>query len=444
MPRPDELMDRMRHSRVFSVINLKSAYLQIPLTDEDKPKTAIITPDGHFQFNYLPFGLSVASQTMQRAMHHLFDELLEMFLKIFYDDLAVHSDNTEEHEVHLREVLTKLAEAGLVIAVEKCQFFKTEVHYLGHILSENGIAADPKNVEAVKSWLIPSKPKHIKQFLGAVAYYRRFIQNFSKRSTPLRKLLGKNAVWKWEHDQQAAFEDLRLAHKTQPVLSFFDPARETLLKSDASKFALGAVLAQLHDGHEKVVAYASHALTHQQQKWGVPHQECYAVVWAIKKFQKYLDGIRFILYTDHHSLCTLFAIKDPQGKFARWAVIIQEFDFQIKFKTGVCNADADCLSRLPTLYSASISFVELEELVNTQQLAIDKGEVKLEGNIKQNPTTQEVYYDFTHCSPLFVPKDLRNKLLEVVHGDALMGHGQQKSFLKIKREILLGKYEEGH
>ena len=143
MPRAEDLMDSMRDSRVFSVIDLKSAYLQLPLSAGDKEKTAIITPDGHYHFNFLPFGLSIASQTMQRTMHHLFDDLLEKFLKIFYDDLAVHSANPAEHVDHLDEVLYRLAKAGLVIAIDKCQFFKLEIKYLGHILSAEGISADP-------------------------------------------------------------------------------------------------------------------------------------------------------------------------------------------------------------------------------------------------------------------------------------------------------------
>ena len=433
MPRAEELMDGMRNSRVFSVIDLKSAYLQLPLSAADKEKTAIITSDGHYHFNFLPFGVSIASQTMQRTMHHLFDDLLEKFLKIFYDDLAVHSANPAEHVVHLGEVLYRLAKAGLVIAIEKCQFFKLEIKYLGHILSAEGIAADPGNVKAVMDWDSPKNIKQVKQFLGAVAYYRRFIKDFSERSKALRHLLAKNIAWRWDASQEEAFQDLRLALASEPVLVYFDPDKETYLKSDASLYALGAVLTQLHNSHERVVAYASQALTPQQQKWGVPQQECYAVVWAVKRFQKYLDGIQFTLFTDHHALCSLFAIKDPQGKLARWAVIIQGFDFQIRFKEGSCNADADCLSRLPTLLSQSVNFVELQDLIEGQQKAITQGEIVLTDTICQHPESKEIFYDFGELKPLYVPAELRNKLLQTVHGDALMGHmGAHKVLAKLR------------
>ena len=222
-------MDGMKNSKVFSVIDLKSAYLQLPLSAADKEKTAIITPDGHYHFNFLPFGISIASQTMQKTMHHLYDDLLEKYLKIFYDDLAVHSANPEEHIVHLDEVLYRLAKAGLVVAIEKCQFFKPEIKYLGHILSAEGISADPGNVKAVMDWDSPKNIKQVKQFLGAVAYYRCFIKDFSERSKALRHLLAKNISWKWNKPQEEAFQDLRQALASEPVLVYFDHTNFNLL-----------------------------------------------------------------------------------------------------------------------------------------------------------------------------------------------------------------------
>ena len=281
----------------------------------------------------------------------MFWDIIGKFVEVFIDDLAVHSKPEEDHEAHVQEVLIRLARSGLMIALKKCKFFQSSVLYLGHIISSSGIQPDPSNVAVIKSWKKLDNRKQVKSFLGAVSYYRRFIERFSERCIHLRALITAKSSWTWDKEQKEEFEDLKKALTSYPILRYFDPMLETRLKTDSSQHTVGSVLAQCVEGIEHVVAYASQSFTPQELRWAIPHKECYAIVWAIKKFTKYLDGHHFGVYTDHHSSCSLFKIRDPHGKLAHWAITLitlQEYDFHIIFKTGSCNADADCLSQLPT------------------------------------------------------------------------------------------------
>ena len=424
LPRPDDLIDDMVGAQIFSKIDLQQAYLQLPVAPDDRHKLSIITPDAQYQFNYLPFGVSIAASHMQRVMHLLFAEYKGRGIATFQDDVCVYSKDLETHLALLRIVMETLSSAGLLISIDKCSFLQTSIAYLGTQISAMGVSPDPKNVEAVKNWLVPSSIKEVRYVLGAASYYRKFIPNFSARTSCLRSLTHKHAKFTWSDQHQKEFEDVKDALTSPPVLTIYDPTLPIMLKTDASADSVGAVLVQVHAEGERVVAYASSALTKQQVRWSTSEKECWAVVWAIRTFRHYLDGQAFKVVTDHHSLCWLMSIKDPTSKLARWTIELQSFNMTVQFKSGSCHVDADCLSRMPTL-SQTVSFVDAIDFQAAQDLEKEKGE--LPSNVIWHPRLGVYVYSKNRkhgvCELLtYVPQALRKQLLVAAHNDSLSGH----------------------
>lgn len=207
LPLPEDLLDEMRGSTIFTLIYLKAAYLQLPLLPGDKEKAAIVTPDAPYEFNYLLFGISIASQAMQRTMYLLFEDLLYECVVIVQDDLCIHSKGEETHLLEIREVLSRLARAKLMLTINKSQLLQRSIRYLGHIIHGTTIAPNPKNVSAVLEWETLKSPKQVKQFLGAINFYRKFIPEFSDCSRYLRNLMLSKNLWVWDESSQGEFDD---------------------------------------------------------------------------------------------------------------------------------------------------------------------------------------------------------------------------------------------
>ena len=202
MPRVDEILDRLQGARYFTRIDLRSGYHQIRVAESDISKTAFNTKFGHYEFTVMPFGLTNAPATFMKLMNEIFGEYLDEFLEVFLDDILVFSRTMEEHLVHLEKVLQKLREHKLYAKLSKCDFCRTSIEYLGHIISADGVATDPKKVQVVREWPVPEDVGQLRSFLGMVGYYRRFIPQFSKVAYPLTKLLKKNQPYVWAEAQQ--------------------------------------------------------------------------------------------------------------------------------------------------------------------------------------------------------------------------------------------------
>ena len=210
-------------------------------------KTAFRCRYGLFEYTVMPFGLCNAPGTLQHYMNDTFREFLDEFLVVYRDDLLVYSSTLKEHKEHVRKVLARLQEAGLFREPSKCEFHTREVEFLGFVIGEHGVKMDPGKVEAVTSWPTPKSPHDVRMFLGLANFYRRFIKDFSRMATPLTKLLTKERMAKrfqWDEGAETAFNFLKEAFTTAPILRHFDPARPTVLEADASDYALGAVVSQ--------------------------------------------------------------------------------------------------------------------------------------------------------------------------------------------------------
>lgn len=361
LPRIEESLDALTGAMWFSTLDLASGYNQVQVAEADKAKTAFCTPFGLFEFNRMPFGLCNAPATFQRLMERMFGDRRFQSLLLYLDDIIVFSSTIQEHLVRLEEVFVRLQQEGLKIKLNKCSFFQKQVRYLGHVVSEQGVATDPGKVAAVNDWGRPEHLADLLSFLGFASYYRRFIEGFAKLARPLHalvtKLSGNRRKGKtprlplcslWDSECEESFQTLKTKLVTAPVLAYADFKKPFVLEIDASHQGLGAVLSQEQGGKLRPIAYASRGLRKTErnmENYSSMKLECLALKWAVcEKFREYLLGNEFVVYTDNNPLCHLQTSKLGALE-QRWLSMLASFNFVIKYRPGRVNRNADALSR---------------------------------------------------------------------------------------------------
>lgn len=348
LPRINHILDRLKEAKYISCLDLENGYWQIPIAENSKKFTAFTVPGrGLYQWKVMPFGLHSAPATFQRTLDHVIGPEMEPHAFAYLDDIIVTSKTFEDHISHLKDVFRRLRQAKLKINPDKCNFFKREIRYLGHVVCENGIKTDPDKIAAITNMSPPKNIKDVRRFLGITSWYRRFVPNFAKLSQPLTSLLKKGKHFKWTDEQKTAFEELKRRLTESPVLACPDFDKTFVLQTDASDYGLGAVLTQEIEGSERVIAYASRHLNQAERNYTTTEKECLAIIWGIRKMKMYLEGYKFIIITDHLSLKWLNSIDSPTGRLARWALELQQYQFTIQYRKGSQNVVADALSRQP-------------------------------------------------------------------------------------------------
>lgn len=345
MPRIDDLLQATGGTAYMSTMDLRAGYHQIQVHPDDRDKTCFVTPQGAYRFNRLPFGLRNAPATFQRLIDQVRRGLGQVELLAYLDDLILLSKDFQSHIEHLRLVFQRLREFQLRINREKCHFGCTQVRYLGHLITPQGIEADPGKIQAILDIPSPRNVKHLISFLQTCSWYRKFIPNFARTSQPLTNLTRKNTAWKWGPPQQDAFQRLRQALTATPVLRQADHSQPFTLRTDASAYALGAALLQGEGTDERPIEYASRLLSPAEQNYSTTEREALAVVWAVRKFQGYIEETSVVVLTDHQPLKWLMSLKTPSGRLARWALQLQPFNLSIGYVPGKANVVADMLSR---------------------------------------------------------------------------------------------------
>lgn len=351
LPRIDDTLEALEGASWFSTLDLKSGYWQVQLDTSAKEKTAFSLPGmGHWQFKIMPFGLCNAPATFERLMEYVLAGLSWKVCLVYLDDIIVYGSSFLSQMENLGKVLQQLRWANLKLSPEKCVLFQRQVTYLGYIVNEHGVSADPSKLEAVSSWPVPTSVTQVKRFLGLASYYRRFIRNFAGIASPLHRLTEKNATFVWTPDADEAFKELKRTLCNAPVLVLPKGNANYLLDTDASGESIGAVLSQRDEqGEEKVIAYLSKTLNRAERQYCVTRKELLAVVRAVSHFHCYLYGQKFKVRTDHSSLQWLLRFRHPEGQLARWIEILQEYDFAIEFRAGKQHQNADAMSRRPCL-----------------------------------------------------------------------------------------------
>jgi transposase InsO family protein len=383
IPRIENTLHLLAGSKYFSKLDLKAGYWQVSVKEEDRYKTAFqVGPLGFYECNRMPFGLTNAPATFQRLMERCMGDLNLRDCLIYLDDIIIFSPTFEEHLQRLEAVFAKLAEHSLKLKPSKCEFFKSKVTYLGHVVSEEGIQADPEKIAAVKSWPVPKSIKEVRQFLGFTGYYRRFIKGYASVVKPLNNLLighstkkghkssQKKTPFVWEIEQQQAFDDIikKLTHP--PILAYANYQLPFIVHTDASSTGLGAILYQRQGGVNKVIAYASRSLKPSEKHYPAHKLEFLALKWAVTaKFNDYLYGNSFEVLTDNNPLTYVQTTAKLDATGHRWMAALSNYNFEIKYRSGKQNSDADGLSRKYETDSQEFSRSITSDVINALSIS---------------------------------------------------------------------------
>jgi hypothetical protein len=398
-----------------------------------------------FEFLVMPFGLTNAPATFCNLMNDVFHDYIDKFVVVYLDDIVVYSESFEDHLIHLRLVLSRLRENSLYVKKEKCEFARQEILFLGHKISLGRILMDEAKVKAIHDWPAPKSVSELRSFLGLANYYRKFIAAYSKKAAPLTDLLKKNGKWHWTDQCQAAFDKLKAAVASEPVLHLPNFELPFEVHTDASEKAIGGVLVQ--EGHP--VAFESRKLKEAEQRYSAHEREMLAVIHCLLVWRVYLLGTRFTVRTDNAANTYFQSQKKLSPKQARWQEFLQEYDFVWEHKPGRHNQVADALSRKQVdEVIAALSRIETDFLARIRELSKhDPAYMKLavlvkEGTIRRYWLEDGLLYAKGHR--LYVPAGpIRRELLKESHDSRWAGHpGRERMLALLSRSYYWPKMKE--
>ncbi|WVZ15409.1 hypothetical protein V8G54_012975 [Vigna mungo] len=408
IPVIEELLDELGGAMVFSKLDLKFGYHQVRMKEADIPKTAFRTHEGHYEYLVMPFGLTNALSTFQALMNDVFRPFIRKFVLVFFDDILIYSQDMGTHTSHLQQVFQKMREHELWVNRKKCNFRVKQLEYLGHLISGEGIKADPSKIEAMVAWPEPKDIRSLRGFLGLTGYYRRFVRNYGMIAKPLTQLLKKNGFL-WSVEAKSAFNELKSAMTSLPTLAMPDFDLSFVIETDAPP------------------TFISQALSEKAKARSVYERELMAIVLAVQKWRQYLLGHHFIIRTDQKSLRFLLEKRVLTGDQLKWVTKLMGYDFEIQYKPGADNRVADALSRVMT-YS-SISVITNSDLIElAEELARDEKLRGLMQEVIRDPKTHPTYAVAQGClwhkGRLVLPQNSTRipLLLEEFHASPWGGH----------------------
>jgi len=426
LPRVDELLDRLHGAKYFTKIDLRSGYHQVRIYPEDVPKTAFRTRYGHFEFLVLPFGLTNAPATFMHLMHQILRPYLDKFVIAFIDDVLVYSKTLEEHKQHVRAVLEVLRKHKLYAKSNKCAFFRQEISFLGHVVSSKGVYMESDKIKAIQDWPAPKSVQDTRSFLGLAGYYRRFINRFSHLAAPLSELLHKDKSFKWTAIEEQAFEVLKKAISSAPVLILPDPKLPYVVTADASGFAVGATLSQDQGNGLQPIAYLSKKMLPAEKNYPVHEQELLAIICALREWRHYLHGSSFRVVTDHNSLKYFQDQPHLSARQVRWMEFLQQFDFKIEYQKGKENVVADALSRRADHQLSTLSSSQWKSTDIMDQIKISYQQDPICKKLMTDPKSPYKVKDglLMKEKRIYVPSDpaLKTKILHESHDVPISGH----------------------
>ena len=476
MPLVEDLLNRLNSAKIFSKIDLISAYHQLRIREGDEGKTAFRTKRGIFEYQVTPFGLSNAPSYFQRFMDVTFKDMTNKFVVIYLDDFLIYSKDEESHIEHVRAVLQRMREVQLYASLEKSEFCTQSIKFLGHQISPDGISADPSKVQAIRDWPVPTTKRQLLIYLGTSNYLRKYVDNFSKIASPLHRLTRKNTPFIWSETCQTAFDTLKTAITSSPVLGHIEQREPFWVETDASDFAVGCVLSQLNpEGDLRPCAYYSRSLNDAERNYCVYEKELLGIKVALETWRHYLEGSPHCttVLTDHKGLEFLSSANVMNQRHARWHLFFRRFNFIIKYRPGTSNNLADGLSRRPDYHPENGEPDETPGepilMPNVVVLATTTKPSSIPFmNRVRNALGQDPYYQ-SHINSdrnpfklidgiphfqdrSYIPEGpLRIEVLETCHDEKLAGHfGKRKTSELVKRKFfwpnmdpMISEYCEG-
>lgn len=445
LPRISTVLDTLSGSTFFSTLDLTSGYWQVPVKEEHKERTAFITCAGLFEFNVMPFGLKTAPATFQRLMDSVLGGLKWTEALVYLDDIIIYGKNWEEHTTNLEHVFKALLKGNLRCNGKKCELGFTEVKFLGHIISGDGIKPDPRNLEPIRNAKPPKTVKELQSFLGYCNFYRKHIPGFSVIAKDLYELLHKDKAFVWTQQCEESFRRLQNALCSAPVIAHFRDDCPTRVLTDASADGIGGILQQQQDGEWRVIACVSRSTNPAERRYTITELEGLAIVWSLESLRDYLHGREFTLVTDNHAMCHIAAAKDTKRlkhnrRFMRWLLRLAPYTFTVIHRKGQDHSDVDHLSRFPLPYNEDreppelpIFLIESREWITQQQSDEWCNKLQPDHKVTGAPTCRIVLRNNMKCieqkipgqnTPqirLCVPESLRHRILSEFHSSLESG-----------------------
>lgn len=431
LPLIDDHIDRLGDKRVkrFSSLDMATGFHQIRVSESSIPKTAFVTPDGHYEYVKMPYGLCNSPIVYQRLINKTLRKHIDAGnVLVYIDDVLLMSRTVSEGIELLRDVLKTLTTAGFSINLRKCVFLTTEIEYLGRVISEGHVKPSPTKVKALVDSPVPQNVKQVRQFLGLAGYFRRYIKGFATITRCISMLTKQGVAFRWGPEQEAVRQEIITRLTTEPILAIFDPSLPTEVHTDASSIGYGAVLMQTHENSsKKVVSYFSKVTQGAESRYHSYELETLAVVRALQNFRHYLIGIKFKILTDCNALKATERKKDLLPRVARWWVYLQDFNFEIEYRKGSMMSHADYLSRNPPFEVNTITrprnWAQIAQKADdeTRQLVqrLNDGSLDSDRYIFRNDILYYKYKPLGEESRLlcFIPKGHRLSLLRVFHDE---------------------------
>ena len=442
LPNIGELQDRLSKAQVFTALDLRGAYNLIRMMKGEEWKTAFRTRYGHYEYKVMPFGLTNAPATCQQMINDALRDLLDVTVVAYLDDILVYSEDPAKHEEHVKQVLERLAKYNLRLKPEKCEWSKEEVKFLGFMIGRNSIRIDPDKLRAVHEWKTPTNVKEVQSFLGFVNYNRKFIKHFSQIGAPLHNLTRKDKPYEWTEKCEQAFQKLKQACISEPVLRMFDPKKPIRIETDASDLAIGGCLTQEYDGKWHPIAYHSRKMSPAEQNYDIHDKELLTIVECLDQWRVYAEGAPGLnIYTDHKNLVSFTTTKVLNRRQVRWSELLGQYKFKISYTPGKDNGRADALSRRS-------DYMETKEVFNRSILKINNDGTLSANSKHELNTTLRILRDEEERFPIEKGKYLitNNRINECIrnyHDDPAQGHpGVTKTLQLIRKNCTFQKMKQ--
>lgn len=443
----EEVTAEITDAKVFTKLDAVSGFWQIKLDDESTKLCTFNSPFGRYSFKRLPFGIKSASEVYQRNISEMVQDLDGC--EAIIDDILVWGRDMEEHDGRLKLVMDRIRDNNMKLSPQKCEFRKSQITYVGHVLTDKGLQPDPEKVRAVQNMTRPTNKQEVQTFMGFITYLGKFLPNLSEVSAPLRSLTEKDVSFHWDSEQEASFQKLKNLVTDSPVLRYYDPKKPLTLTVDASSKGLGAAIVQ----EGQPIAYASRALTKSQQNYAQIEKETLAISFGCTKFHQFIYGRQVLVESDHKPLQSIFAksLHKAPLRLQNLLLSLQKYDIEVIFKPGKTMFLADALSRnflnetiedlTPNLSINLLSYLPVtpERYAEIQRATAEDDELVTLQNVvqtgwpdnkEQTPLSIRSYWSYRDeistidgilfkSHKLIVPKSLRSDMLHIIHSSHL-------------------------